>query len=214
MSGLAVDATQPKPPLTPLTFVKHPHHLSPWCLTSVHFGTSMDTEKLGNLTCSIDTVMRVNRGLARHVLSGEPEVDPPFHNGLLVTESLPGLAVNFIPTFCEIVNVEQQVALRCLIGTEQCEQTFVVRIFDMACSQQNHCQESTVKLALNQFGPDTSPIDLCFNTQQSVLVPPLDQSLLVAVLWQVCFFLNVLRTCPNALVKSAMRPVTFAEASH
>ena len=85
------------------------------------------------------------------LLSCQPEVDR-LTTTLLVIESLPGLAVNFIPAFYEIVNVEQQLAFRCFIGREQCESAFVIRIF-----LQLAANKSTVKLPVNQFGPDTSP---------------------------------------------------------
>ena len=71
---------------------------------------------------------------------------------ILVIESLHGLAVSFLTAFYEIVNVEQQLAFRCLIGREQCEQAFVVRILPLPAAN-----KSTVKLALNQLGPDTNP---------------------------------------------------------
>ena len=53
-----------------------------------------------------------------------------------------------------------------------------------------------------------------FQHATTVLDPLLDESLPVAVLWQVCFFLDVLRASPSALVRSAMQPVTVADASH
>ena len=62
------------------------------------------------------------------LLSCHPEIDR-FATTILVIEFSHGLAVHFIPTFYEIVNVEQQLAFRCFIGREQCEQAFVVRIF-------------------------------------------------------------------------------------
>ena len=112
-----------------------------------------------------------------------------------------GLAVRFLAAFYEIVNVEQQLAFRCLIGKQQCEQAFVVRIFHTACSKQIQSVLTQVRRSL-------------FQHATTVVVPPLDESLPVAVLWQVCFFfLDVSRACPNALVRSAMRPVTFSEAA-
>ena len=53
------------------------------------------------------------------LLSCRPEVDR-LTTTILVIESLHGLAVSFLTAFYEIVNVEQQLALRCLIGKEHC----------------------------------------------------------------------------------------------
>ena len=86
------------------------------------------------------------------LLSCRPEVDR-LTTTIFVFESLHGLAVNFITAFYEILNVEQQLAFRCLIGRKQCEQAFVVRIF----FNRPAANKSTVKLALNQLGPDTRP---------------------------------------------------------
>ena len=85
------------------------------------------------------------------LLSCQPEIDR-FTTSILVTEFSHGLAVRFIPAFYEIVNVEQQLAFRCFIGREQCEQAFVIRFFIKPAAN-----KSTVKLALNQLYPDTSP---------------------------------------------------------
>ena len=133
MSGLAVDANQPKPPLTPLTFVSIPSLIS-LVFDRYPLGTSMGR--------SLDFYTLVHRhgdakigvlhdtplGETCTLLSCRPEVDR-----LTTTDTchriLYGLAVNFITAFCEIVNVEQQLAFRCLIGREQCEQSFVARIF-------------------------------------------------------------------------------------
>ena len=73
------------------------------------------------------------------LLSCRHQVDR-FTTTVLVIESLHGLAVSLLTAFYEVVNIEQQLAFRCLIGREQCEQEFVVRIFDIACSKQVHCQ--------------------------------------------------------------------------
>ena len=94
------------------------------------------------------------------VLSCRHEVDR-LTTTVLVIESLHGLAVGLLTAFYEIVNFEQQLAFRCLIGKEQCEQAFVVRIFDIACSQQIHSQ-ACPQPAWSWH----KSIDLCFNTQQ------------------------------------------------
>ena len=86
-------------------------------------------------------------GVLHDTSSGEPctlfscrhEVDR-LTTTVLVIESLHGLAVSLLTAFYEVVNIEQQLTFRCLIGGEQCEQAFVVRIFDITCSQQIHCQ--------------------------------------------------------------------------
>ena len=126
MSGLAVDASQPKPPLTPLTFVSIPSLIS-----SVFDRYPLET----SIVRSFYTVTRKIRvlhdtppGETRALLSYQPEIDS-FATTILVREFSHGLAVNFITAFYEIVYVEQQLAFRCFIGREQCEQAFVVRIF-------------------------------------------------------------------------------------
>ena len=84
---------------------------------------------------SIDTVMRKSGvlhdtppGETCTLLSSQPKIDR-FITTILVIEFSHGLAVHFISAFYEIVNVEQQLAFRCFIGREQCEQAFVIRIF-------------------------------------------------------------------------------------
>ena len=157
MSGLAVDANQPKPPLTPLTFVSIPSLIS---------GVLHDTPP--GETCTF--------------LSCRPDVDR-LVTTIFVIESLYGLAVNFIAAFYEIVNVEQQLAFRCFFGREQCKQAFVIRIFFVACSQQIHSQACPQPAwSLTQVHRSL------LQHATAVLVPPLDESLLVAVSWQVCFF--------------------------
>ena len=147
MSGLAVDANQPKPPSTPLTFVSIPSLIS-LVFERYPLGTSIGR--------SFDTVTRksgcctTRLGETRALLSYQPEIDR--FATILVREFSHGLAVNFITAFFETVNVEQQLAFRCFIGREQCEQAFVVRIFLKPAAN-----KSTVKLALNQLGPDTKP---------------------------------------------------------
>ena len=148
-------------------------------------------------------------GETRALLSCQPEIDR-FTTTILVIESLHGLAVHLIPAFYEIVNVEQQLTFRCFIGREQCEQAFVTRIFFFYKLQPTNPQLS---LPSTSLVPTQVP-QFLFQHATTVLDPLFDESLLVAVSWQVCFFLDVLRACPNALVKSAMRPVTFADASH
>ena len=49
-------------------------------------------------------------------------------------EPLHGLAVSFLTAFCEVVNVKQQLAFRCVTAGEQGEQTLVVRVLDEARS--------------------------------------------------------------------------------
>ena len=148
MSGLAVDANQPKPPLTPLTFVSIPSLIS-LVFERYPLGTSIGW--------SFDTVTRksgcctTRLGETRALMSYQPEIGR-FATTILVREFSHGLAVHFITAFYEIVNVEQQLAFRCFIGREQYEQAFVVRIFLKPAAN-----KSTVKLALNQLGPDTSP---------------------------------------------------------
>ena len=69
-----------------------------------------------------------------------------------------------------------------------------------------------VKLALDQLGPDKVHKSLF---QQATTV--LDHFWMSLSWWRfrgTFVFLDVLRACPNALVRSAMRPVTFAHASH
>ena len=144
MSGLAVDANQPTPPLTPLTFVSIPSLIS-LVFDRYPFGTSLG-RSLDLTYSSIDTVMRklgfcttrlpANRA---PLLSCRHEVDR-LTTTVLVMESFHGFAVSLLTTFYEVVNIEQQLTFRCLIGRKQCEQAFVVRIFDIACSQLIHSQ--------------------------------------------------------------------------
>ena len=133
MSGLPVDASQPKPPLTPLTFVSIPSLIS-LVFDRYPLGTFNGTE-LGfdifvhrHSGAKIGVLHDTPPGETCTLLSCRPEVDR-LTTTVLVIESLHGLAVNFIPTFYEIVNVEQHLAFRCFIGREQCEQAFVARIF-------------------------------------------------------------------------------------
>ena len=156
MSGLAVDASQPKPPLTPLTFVSIPSFIS-LVFDKYPLGTSIG-RSLDLTYSSTDTVMRKSRCCTTRLPAKRVPSCPAslrsirFTTTILVIESLHGLAVNFIPAFYEIVNVEQQLAFRCFIGREQCEQAFCHTDF-----LQPAANKSTVKLALNQLGPDTSP---------------------------------------------------------
>ena len=115
-------------------------------------------------------------------LSCRPEVDR-LTTTILVIEALHSLAVYFIPAFYEIVNVEQQLAFRCFIEREQCEQAFVIRIFYSL--QPTNPQSSLPSTSLVPTQVHRS----LFQHATAVLVTPLDESLLVAVLWQVCFFL-------------------------
>ena len=156
MSGLAVDASQPKPPLTPLTFVSIPSLIS-LVFDRYPLGTSIG-RSLDFTSSSMDTVMRKSGCCTTRLpaktctlLSCWPEIDR-FATTILVIEFSHGLAVNFIPTFYEIVNVEQQLAFRCFIGREQCEQAFVVRIFSHSLQPTNP-QSS---LPSTSLVPDTS----------------------------------------------------------
>ena len=149
---LAVDANQPKPPLTPLTFVSIPSLIS-LVFDRYPLGTSMGWS-LDLPYSSIDSVMRKSGCCTTRL----PAKRVPSCPADLRSTALPqryllySLAVNFTTAFYEIVNVEQQMAFRCLIGREQCEQAFVVRIFFKPAAN-----KSRVKLALSQLGPDTSP---------------------------------------------------------
>ena len=142
------------------------------------------------------------------LLSCRPEVDR-LTTTILVIESLYGLAVNFITAFYEIVNVEQQLAFRCLIGREQCEQAFVVWIFDSLQPTNPQSSLPSTSLVLTQVHRSL------FQQRNNCRGPTFRMS---HSRWQFCgkfvFSLDVLRACPNALVRSAMRPVTFADASH
>ena len=144
MSGLAVDANQPKPPLTPLTFVSIPSLIS-WVFDRYPFGTSM--RRSSDLTYSsnrhsdaeIGVLHDTPPGEARTLLSCRHEVDR-LTTTVLVIESLHGLAVSLLTAVHEVLNIEQQLAFQCFIGREPCERAFVVRIFDISCSQQIHSQ--------------------------------------------------------------------------
>ena len=140
---------------------------------------------------SIDTVMRKS-GLLHDTSPGEPgtllscrhEIDR-LTTTVLVIESLHGIAVIFLTAFYEIVNVEQQLAFRCLIGREQCEQTFLVRNF-LHNLQPTNPQSNlpSTSLVLTQIRRSL------FQHATAVVVPSLDESLPVAVLWQICFSLT------------------------
>ena len=108
MFGLAVDASQPKPQLTPLMFVSIPSlisfvfEVSFWNFKSTDLGLLHDTspgEPCTQLSC-------------RHEVDSLTTTE-------LVMEPLHGLAVSLLAAYYEIVNIEQQLAFRCLIGREQ-----------------------------------------------------------------------------------------------
>ena len=144
MSGLPVDARQPKPPLTPLTFVSIPSLISlvfdRYPLRNFN-GTELGLDIFVHRhnDKKIGVLHDTPPGEACTLLSCRHEVDL-LPRRYLSVESLHGLAVSFLTAFYEIVNVEVQLAFRCLIGREQCERAFVVRIFHIACGQQIHCQ--------------------------------------------------------------------------
>ena len=118
----------PKPPLTP--FVNIPSLIS-LVFDKYPLGTSIGTELGLEPSCpaNLRSIALPQRYLSQNLF----------------------MVSHFIPTFNEIANVEQQFAFRCFIGREQCEPAFVIQFFLPAANK------STVKLALNQLGPDTSP---------------------------------------------------------
>ena len=150
MSDLAVDASQPKPPLTPLTFVSIPLLIS-LVFDRYPFGTSMGRRL--DLTCSsIDTVMRKSGFCTTRPSPGESctllcrhEVDR-LTTTVLVTESIHSLAVSLLTAFYEVVNSNNWPSD--LIGREQCEQNIWYGFLTQPAAN-----KSTVKLALNQLGP-------------------------------------------------------------
>ena len=111
MSGLAVDANQPKPPLTPLTFFSIPSlislvfdQVSSWNFNGTELGFDIFVHRYSY--AKIGVLHDTPPGETCTLLSCSPEVDR-LTTTILVIESLHGLAVNFIPAFFEIVNVEQ-----------------------------------------------------------------------------------------------------------
>ena len=206
MSGLPVDASQPKPPLTPLMFVSIPSltllvfdRYPFWNFNGTELGLDIFVHRHSD--AEIGVLHDTPPGEACTLLSCRPEVGR-LATTILIIESLHGLAVSFLTAFYAIVNVEQQLAFRCLTGREQREQAFVVRIFDNGLQPRSPLSSlPSTSLALTQ---DHRSL---FQHATAVVVPPLDESLLVAVSWQVCFFLT---SCEPV----RMRPVTFADTSH
>ena len=143
MSGLAVDASQPKPPLTPLTFVSIPS------LTSLvfdryplgtSFGRSLDLtySSMDDSYAKIGVLHDTPPGETCTLLSCQPEIDR-FTTTMLVMEFSRGLATN----------PQSSLPSTSLVPTQVHKSLF---------------QHAT-----------------------AVLDPLLDESLLMAVSWQVCF---------------------------
>ena len=134
MSGLPVDATQPRPPLTPLMFVSIPSQTSfdAW-LRRVHpwkqGNGNRDVAQLASRR-TVSLLVQLTRGESL-CHSGTSHKNPPWP------------CVRFLATFDEVVNIDQHLALRGVFAGEQGEQTCVVRVLDLACGWQVHSQASS-----------------------------------------------------------------------